>query len=371
MTFEQRLAAIRAAMGEHKLDVLVAIHDGAHFIETPNPVFVLSRCKSLGPAAVVLPRDGDARLIVTPAWDADCAAECCPTLRVTAADDVIDALASALDKDRSHAGRIGLAGLAFTRWDIANRLTQVLPQPSAADAIVFDAAAAKTVEEIAHAREATRIAELGYARLIELARPGISEDELAVELKWYTRSLGAEDNFLLLCAGPRNAAVAPSNGRIIRPGDTLVAEITPSYRGQLAQIRRTATLGPASAELKHKYALLVEAMEAGIAAAQPGVPMANVCRAINAVLEAQGYGEYCHPPHIRRRGHGLGFGSISPGDVSLDNDAMLAEGMVFMIHPNQHLPETGYLLCGEPVLLTARGAAPLTQRRSALVEIAI
>jgi hypothetical protein len=35
------------------------------------------------------------------------------------------------------------------------------------------------------------------------------------------------------------------------------------------------------------------------------------------------------------------------------------------------LPETGYLLCGEPVLLTARGAAPLTQRRSALVEIAI
>jgi hypothetical protein len=45
--------------------------------------------------------------------------------------------------------------------------------------------------------------------------------------------------------------------------------------------------------------------------------------------------------------------------------------MVFMIHPNQHLPETGYLLCGEPVLLTAHGAEPLTQRRSALVEIGL
>ena len=43
-----------------------------------------------------------------------------------------------------------------------------------------------------------------------------------------------------------------------------------------------------------------------------------------------------------------------PGDVALDNDTVLEPGMVFMIHPNQYLPETGYLLCGEPVLLTQR-----------------
>jgi Xaa-Pro dipeptidase len=371
MTFDERLAAIRAAMIEHKLDAIVAIHDGAHFIETPNPVFVLSGFKSLGPTAMVLPRDGEATLIVTPAWDADRAAECCPTLRVIAADDVADALASARDHGSLRGARIGIAGLAFTRWDIAGRLAQMLPHARAADGIVFDAAAVKTVEEIANAREATRIAELGYARLIEIARPGMSEDALALELKWYTKTLGAEDNFLLLCAGPRNAAVAPSNGRTLQRGDILVAEITPSYRGQLAQICRTATLGPASADLKHKYDLLVRAMNAGIGAAHPGAPMAAVCCAINTVLEAEGYGEYCHPPHIRRRGHGLGFGSIRPGDVSLDNDSVLTEGMVFMIHPNQHLPETGYLLCGEPVLLTAHGAEPLTQRRSALVEIGL
>ena len=50
------------------------------------------------------------------------------------------------------------------RWDIASRVTDVLPQASAADDVVFDAAAAKTDDEIANAREATRIAELGYAR---------------------------------------------------------------------------------------------------------------------------------------------------------------------------------------------------------------
>jgi hypothetical protein len=92
MTFDERLAAIRAGMIEHGLDLIVAVHDGAHFIETPNPVFVLSGFKSLGAAAVVLPRDGEASLIVTPAWDAERASDCCPKLRVVAADDLVDAL---------------------------------------------------------------------------------------------------------------------------------------------------------------------------------------------------------------------------------------------------------------------------------------
>jgi Xaa-Pro dipeptidase len=107
-------------------------------------------------------------------------------------------------------------------------------------------------------------------------------------------------------------------------------------------------------------------MQHGIAAARPGVAMAEVCRAINEVLEAQGYGEYCHPPHIRRRGHGLGFASVRPGDVNLDNATVLEPDMLFMIHPNQYLPETGYLLCGEPVVITAHGAEVLTREQSSL-----
>jgi Xaa-Pro aminopeptidase len=130
-------------------------------------------------------------------------------------------------------------------------------------------------------------------------------------------------------------------------------------------------MGPASDELARKYDLVVHAMDAGIAAARPGAPMADVCRAINAVLEAEGYGEFCHPPHIRRRGHGLGFASVRPGDVALDNDTVLEHGMVFMIHPNQYLPETGYLLCGEPVVMTPQGAEPLTAQKAALATIGI
>jgi hypothetical protein len=302
MTFDERLAAIRAAMIEHKLDAIVAIHDGAHFIETPNPVLVLSGFKSLGPAAVVLPRDGEATLIVTPAWDADRAAECCPTLRVIAADDVADALTSARDHGSLRGARIGMAGLAFTRWDIAGRLAQMLPQASAADDIVFDAAAAKT-----------------WRRSRMRARPRASPS-------W-------------LCAPHRDRASRHERGRACARAQ--VVHQDPRRRGQFpAALRRAAQCGggaverardaarrrpggrdhaelprtaradlphrharPASAELKHKYGLLVRAMMRH-SAAHPGAPMASVCRAINTVLEAEGYGEYCHPPHIRRRGTG-------------------------------------------------------------------
>jgi Xaa-Pro aminopeptidase len=366
MTFDERLQAIRGGMAARGLDLLVAVHDGAHFIETPNPVTVLTGFKALGSAIALLDRMGRVTLIVAPAWDGDRARALCSDARVIGADDVVEALRSALP---AGSAAVGTAGLAVAPSGLAQRIASLLPDAPAADDAVFDAAARKTDEEIAWARQATRIAELNYQHLLQTARPGMSEDELAVELRMHSKSLGAEDNFLLLCASPHNRAVAPSNGRRIAQGDIILAEITPSYRGQLAQICRTVVVGPAPDLLRRKYDLVVEAMNAGIDAARPGARMADVCRAVNTVLEAQGYGEYCHPPHIRRRGHGLGFASMRPGDVALDNDTVLEPGMVFMIHPNQYLPETGYLLCGEPVLMGERSAEPLTARQAALAEL--
>jgi Xaa-Pro aminopeptidase len=368
MTFDERLADILARMREAKFDTIVALHDGAHFIEKPNPVTVLSGFKSLGPVAAILRSDGAMTLIVSPAWDAERAAEHCPRAHVVGTDDVIDTLIAELGA--SIRSTIGLAGVRFLPSSIAERVLGALPSAPAADKLVFDAARTKTDDEIANAREATRIAELGYRHLLAIARPGMSEDALALDLKWQMKSLGADENFLLLCAGPHNRAVQPSTGRRLQRGDIILAEITPSVGGQLAQICRTVVVGNASPKLADKYALVVHAMDQGIAAAKPGVPMAEVCRAINTVLEAQGYGEFCHPPHIRRRGHGLGFTSMRPGDVALDNDTTLEPGMVFMIHPNQYLPETGYLLCGEPVLLTPSGAEPLTAQKAALATVA-
>jgi len=364
------LKDIRREMAEQGIDLLLAFHDGAHFIEKPNAVMVLSGFKSMGPAMVMLPRDGRATLVVTPPWDVERAADCAPDFHPVGVEDIINFLAN--DIPSASALKIGTAGLAGMPWRVGERLGAVTGgELRSVDKLVFGAARHKSEDQIAKARRATQIAQQGYERLLQIARPGIREDELAVELKHYMKTLGAEDNFLMLCAGSHNRAVQPSSGRLLERGDIILAEITPSFMGQMAQICRTAVLGPATDALKGGYELVVRSMTQGIEAAKPGATMAGVCGAIDSVLEAQGYGEYCHPPHIRRRGHGLGFGSNSPGDVSLDNTTTLEAGMFFVIHPNQYLPETGYLLCGEPVLITAAEPEVLSERMASLAEIRI
>ena len=372
MKLADQLSALRSEMEKRGVDLLLAFHDGAHFIEKPNAVMALSGFKAMGHALVILARDGGATLVVTPRWDAARAVELVSAMNVIGADDITAALQAYLQGRKVAAERVGSAGLAGMPWPVGESVKEILGgEPAAIDRIVFGSARRKTAQQIAKARTAVKIAEQGYQRLLEITRPGMREDELAVELKLYMKTLGAEDNFLMLCAGPHNRAVQPSSGRRLERGDIILAEITPSFQGQMAQICRTAILGPATPSLTRGYELVVESMKHGIATAVQGATMGEVCRAIDAVLEAKGYGEFCHPPHIRRRGHGLGFGSNMPGDVSVDNETVLEPDMFFVIHPNQYLPETGYLLCGEPVLVTSSAPEILSEQTARLAEIPI
>jgi NAD(P)-dependent dehydrogenase (short-subunit alcohol dehydrogenase family) len=84
---------------------------------------------------------------------------------------------------------------------------------------------------------------------------------------------------------------------------------------------------------------------------------------IDAVLGEAGYAQYITG---HRRGHGFGLGSPLPGDISRDNEMMLEPGMSFVVHPNQYLPETGYVLCGEPVIVTEAGLEPIVHRPASL-----
>ena len=240
----------------------------------------------------------------------------------------------------------------------------------ALDAPFLAVTAAKTMDEIVAARRATAIAEAGYKRLLEIAKPQMRECDLAVELNLYMRELGANDSFLMLNCGPRQDAVMPSSERPIEHGDLLLCELSPSVEGQFTQICRTVSIGAPQSVTLEKYPLLVAAMNEGISRAKPGARLGDVCLAIDDHLSEAGYAKFSRPPFIRRRGHGLGSGSTAPGDVSVDNDTILEAGMLFMVHPNQFLPETGYMMCGEPVLVTDTGHEVLTRERAALAVAA-
>ncbi len=54
------------------------------------------------------------------------------------------------------------------------------------------------------------------------------------------------------------------------------------------------------------------------------------------------------PPYMRSRGHGFAVGSIAPGgEIDDKMKVNLEKYQVIAVHPNQYIPETGYLACGE------------------------
>jgi len=372
VTKNGRLAQATRQLQAEALDGLIAASNGLNNFLESNAVYVFSGVRPIGESAVLLDRDGATTLIVTPAWDGERATALSSTDRTIATDDLAAALKSAAGTHRLDVSRTVSVGLSLLGQALVDSIAAALgglPQP--ADELARELAKLRTPEELQAAERATWIAERGYERLLEYARPGLREYELAAELYCFTKKLGAEDNFLLMSASQHNLAVRAAGERILDVGDIILSEITPCYRGQFAQICRTTVIGAPRPVLREKYAILQDAMQAGLAAGRSGTSVADVTRAIDAVFRKAGYGDYCRPPYMRVRGHGLGITSDRPGDIVDRNERMLESGMVFVMHPNQYLPESGYLMCGEPVVITDSGARALSVRPAQLDVIAV
>ncbi len=221
------------------------------------------------------------------------------------------------------------------------------------DALLDRLARTKSPEELERVRHAAAIADAGFAALLAAVRPGVTDYELSAEVDHVVRCLGASDHFGLISASAHNKSGPPPRGHRLEKGDVIIAEITPGYGGYFAQLCRTIVLGGLQPHQKRDVALQREAMAAGMSAARPGQPVAAIARAINEVMEAAGYAQYSRPPYMRSRGHGMGFGSMMPGEITDDSPVILEPNTTLVIHPNQYFPVTGYLLLGDMVEATS------------------
>jgi Xaa-Pro dipeptidase len=357
---------------EEGLGALVAAASGFHSFLDPNLAFVLSDVKPMGDSAVIVRRDGSSILIVTPAWDIERAAAGSTTDETLAGDDLAALVADCLIRDGIGPAQVATDGIGLLGHAKSASMENFFAGKARnLDTAVRTLARCRSAQEIARAEKATWIAERGYERLLGVARPGMREYELAADIYCHMKELGGDDNFLLMSASQHNLAVRAAGDRVLEEGDIILAEITPSFEGQFAQLCRTVVIGKKPDGYDEKYAILQSAMARGQAAAVPGVRMSEVAEIINGPFREAGYGDYCRPPFMRVRGHGLGLTSNLPGDVSVSNDIALEEGMVFVMHPNQYLPETGYLMCGEPVVITPEGARALSTEKAGPDVIAL
>lgn len=366
-----RLGETARHLASEALDGLVAVNFGHNSFLESHAVFVLSGVRPIGESAVVVDRAGGSTLIVTPAWDGDRAQSLSHTETTIATDDLPAALAAVLAARRIDGRKTVTVGLSAVGQGLVRQIEAVLGgKVRAHESFIRTLARIRSPEELAAAQTATAIAEAGYEHMLDCVRPGMREFELAAELYCAMKSHGAEDNFLLMSASQHNLAVRAAGGRILDVGDVILSEITPCYQGQFVQICRTTVIGEPTPLMREKYALLQRAMRAGQAAAVPGTSVRAVTDRIDDCFRAAGYGDYCRPPYMRVRGHGLGITSDLPGDLTVDSEGLMEDGMMFVMHPNQYLPETGYLMCGEPVVITPQGAKALTRRAAELDSVA-
>ena len=157
-------------------------------------------------------------------------------------------------------------------------------------------------------------------------------------------------------------------GKKVEKGDLLLFEITPANGSvtYTAQLCRTAIFGePPKPLLREKYEVLIRAQEESMKVIKPGVRISEVTNIQNEIIGKAGYPEYCRPPYMRARGHGFGLGRI---DLTEEATLTFAPGMSLVVHPNQFIPETGYLALGEMVIVTADGYERLTGIESKIYE---
>ena len=343
-------------MHDQGQQTLLVYDSGRHNFLRMNYVAYLTDFISVGPETMlVVPLEDAPVLYLSPVWDIARAREESWVSDIRPFKDFWSRLAY-------FTGKVGIVGREALSAGLHDEIVKSLGQaPVNAKDIIENMARCKTDFELERLRRAAEIADAGVKALHDDARVGLKEYELAAIVEYRMRFLGAEDNFGMVVANNHNQALHPPTDRVVQPGDIIIGEITPCIGGLFVQICRTMVLGRLAPVVQEKYAILKKAMGLGMDAARTGAPASAIAAAINGTLTDAGYEQYCRPPFMRVRGHGLGCGSSAPGNLEDGNQTKLEQGMAFIIHPNQYIPETGYLTLGDTVVMTAQKAEALTR----------
>ena len=350
-----KLEKVLGLIDRKGLDGLIIYSRGTCFVLKPFYFYYFTEFRPIGSNnAAIVSRSGDLLLLVEPRWDAGRAASEGWIGNIRGTSDFLKDLTDALRKFHM-TGAVGIAGadqMTYPLYEGIRREAAV----EAADDIIEEMAREKTGKELEVIRKTASIADIGFQAFLKHARVGIREYELLAETEFAMRSAGADDIFNLMGSGSHNYAMHAPTDRRLAHGDAVIGEITPACEGQFVQLCRTVFLGTPGPVLTENYDILVRALAESLRQVKAGTPAASISRAMNGVIGKAGYGKYCYPPYMRARGHGFGVGSIAPGAViDDDTEAVLRANQVIIAHPNQYFPETGYLACGETILVTQTG----------------
>ncbi|WP_423185866.1 M24 family metallopeptidase [Alishewanella sp. d11] len=220
--------------------------------------------------------------------------------------------------------------------------------------------ACKDETELAATRQAVQIAEQALAWWLPQVQPGMTEASLATLLEEKLFALGAEALSFptILLSGPRSALPhgKPSKRQLQR-GDFLLLDFGAVVAGYRSDITRTYFIGEASERQRAFYQAVLQAQQAALAVAGPGVSGHAVNAAAQQVLQASGFGEYAG----EGIGHGTGLVLHEYPLMREGCEVALQPGMVVTIEPGLYQDDFGGVRIEDDILITSSGIEILTK----------
>jgi len=262
---------------------------------------------------------------------------------------------------RKRLRRIGFES-GWTEYDAFLRLKETLP-PSASlvpiGRIIEERRMIKSPAEIDIIRRSVNLNSEAYSRVLRRIRPGVRELDIAAEIEFQMKVLGAEKPAFdtIVAAGPRAALPHAHPGPYrLEPNELLLIDMGASLQGYCSDMTRTIHLGTPPKRIREMYRAVLEAQLAGIAAVRPGVTAGKVDAAARKVLKKHKLDK----AFVHSTGHGLGLEIHEPPRLGRKDPTRLEAGMAITIEPGAYIEGLAGIRIEDTVLVTESGCEVLT-----------
>jgi Xaa-Pro aminopeptidase len=226
----------------------------------------------------------------------------------------------------------------------------------------------KSDEEIAAIRATAELQDRAMQAAFEAIRPGMRDIEITAVAENYTRTAGAEYGLLMGASSPvgEPVMIQPRHlqNRVVREGDQFVLLVeTTGPGGFFCEIGRTCVLGKASQSMQDEFAFAQEAQKFTVEMLKPGASCADVWNSYNEFMRKNG-----RPEENRLYCHGQGYHLVERPLVRFDETMRLQARMNLAVHPMYHSKDTYTWIC-DNFLITENGAKRLHAFPQEIVEL--
>ena len=226
----------------------------------------------------------------------------------------------------------------------------------------------KDADELAILSEAALIGCRIFEHILGVIRPGLREIDVAAELEYKARLLGAEGmSFETIVASGERSALPHGRATptpLPRKG-FLTLDFGIIHKGYSSDMTRTVYLGNPTAKERDVYEAVLEAQESGVGAVRGGARCGDVDEAARGVLRQAGLaGAFTHSS-----GHGVGLEIHESPRIGAGQATRLLPGMVVTIEPGVYLAGQFGVRIEDMVAVTRTGGQVLTPAPKALIQL--